>query len=290
MRNLFSLGSQRTSLILMALAIAFTSYSQNKPAENGVKMVYKFSGDKSYKYLNVNKIVQSMDVGGQTMDVNVSSVMGCTIKSAGVKDNNLILDVKIDSVVQTMDTPQGGGGGEITDAKGKSFTMVLAPDGKELDVTGAKKITFTVEGSGQSDASQSFADFFPDLPAGTVSPGYKWSESDTLKSGSTAGTNLIVVKSANTFDGYEDINGIKCAQITSVVEGTRTITSQAQGMDIFMSGPFTGTGTLFFSVENGYFVKQLVKTRLVGKVDISGAQEMSLPLVMDTDSRNEFVK
>jgi hypothetical protein len=290
MRKSFSFRWLKACLILIAITVSISLNSQNKPAENGVKLVYKFSGNKPYKYLRVNKIVQSMDVGGQTMDVNVSSVMGCTIKSAGVKDNNLILDVKIDSVVQTMDTPQGGGGGEITDAKGKSFTMVLATDGKELDITGAKKITFSVEGSGQSDASQSFADFFPDLPAGTVSPGYKWSDSDTSKSGSTAGTTLLVVKSANTFDGYEDVNGIKCAKISSVVEGTETITSQTQGMDIFISGPFTGTGTFLFSIENGYFVKQLVKTRLVGKVDITGAQEMSFPLVMDTDSKNELLK
>ncbi len=183
MKQLFSFRSLKASLILISLAVTFTANSQNKPAENGVKMVYKYSGNRSYKYLSMNKIVQSMDVGGQTMDVNVSSILGCTIKSAGVKESNLILDVKIDSVVQTMDSPQGGGGGEITDAKGKSFTMVLSPDGKELDVTGAKAITFSVEGSGQSDASQSFSDFFPDLPAGTVTPGYKWSDSDTLKSG-----------------------------------------------------------------------------------------------------------
>ncbi|MCK7536072.1 MAG: hypothetical protein MZV63_36345 [Marinilabiliales bacterium] len=48
--------------------------------------------------------------------------------------------------------------------------------------------------------------------------------------------------------------------------------------------------TLFFSAEDGYFVKHIVKTRLVGKVDITGPQEMSFPMVMDTDSKNELVK
>jgi hypothetical protein len=290
MRKLFLFRSLKATLIIMSIAVSFTVNSQNKPAENGVKLVYKYSGNKSYKYLSVNKIIQSMDVGGQTMDVNVNSVLGCTVKSAGVKDNNLMLEVKIDSVLQVMDTPQGGAGGEITDAKGKSFTMVLAPDGKEVDVTGAKAIVFNVEGSGQSDASQSFSDFFPDLPEGVVSPGYKWSNSDSIKTGTTTSSNVMLVKSSNTFDGYEEVNGIKCAKISSLVEGTRTTTSQTQGMDIFMTGPFTGTVTLFFSVEGGYFVKQLVKTRLVGKVDITGPQEMSFPMVMDTDSKNELVK
>jgi len=290
MRKVFSLRSLKASLIIIALAICFSANSQNKPAADAVKMAYKYSGNKSYKYLNVNKIVQSIDAGGQTMDINVNAVLGCTVKATGTKENNLVLEVKIDTVLQVMDTPQGGGGGEITEAKGKSFSMVLSPSGNEIDLTGAKAITFSVEGSGQSDASQSFSDFFPDLPEVAVSPGYKWSDKDTLKSGSTAGSNIMVVNSANTFEGFEDVNGIKCAKISSLLEGTRTTTSQSQGMDIFMTGPFSGTATLFFSVENGYFVRHIVKTRLVGKVDITGPQEMSFPMVMDTDSKNELVK
>lgn len=290
MRKFSSFRSLKASLIIMSIAVSFTVNSQNKPAENGVKLVYKYSGNKSYKYLNVTKIVQSMDVGGQTMDVNVNSVLGCTVKSAGVKDNNLLLEVKIDSVLQVMDTPQGGAGGEITDAKGKTFSMVLSPVGKEIDVTGAKAITYNVEGSGQSDASQQFSGFFPDLPEGVVSPGYKWSSSDTLKTGTTENSNLMVVKSANTFDGYEEVNGIKCAKISTLVEGTRTTKTQTQGMDLFMTGPFTGTVTLYFNLEAGCFVKQIVKTRLVGKIDITGAQEMSFPMVMDTNSTNELLK
>ncbi|MCK7536071.1 MAG: hypothetical protein MZV63_36340 [Marinilabiliales bacterium] len=51
--------------------------------------------------------------------------------------------------------------GEITGCKGKIFYNGITPDGKEIDVTGAKAIAFTVEGSGQSDASAVVFRFLP---------------------------------------------------------------------------------------------------------------------------------
>jgi hypothetical protein len=86
------------------------------------------------------------------------------------------------------------------------------------------------------------------------------------------------------------MNGLKCAKISSTLEGTRTTSAQAQGMDIYMSGPFTGTATFWFSPEEGSFLKHEVKTRVVGNVQISGPQEMSFPMIMDQTSVNELKK
>ncbi|MCU0362665.1 MAG: hypothetical protein MUE32_04850, partial [Bacteroidales bacterium] len=162
--------------------------------------------------------------------------------------------------------------------------------GKELDLSAGKAIMISSGEGAQSDLAQSFIDFFPDLPAEAVSPGYKWSTSDTLKNKSTAGSSTTVVKADNKFEGFEDLNGVKCAKITSVLEGTRSTSAQAQGMDIFMSGPFTGTATVWFSPEEGSFLKHEVKTRVVGNVQISGPQEMSFPMIMDQTSVNTLKK
>jgi hypothetical protein len=101
-----------------------------------------------------------MDINGQSMLVNVSSVLGCSIKLIGEQENNLKLEIKIDTMTQNIESPQGSAGGVISDVRGKVFTIVISPEGKEIDLSEAKKIIINVEGSGQSDAAQSFADLF----------------------------------------------------------------------------------------------------------------------------------
>lgn len=277
----------RSILTAVALVAGIACFAQ---AGGNVKLQYSLKPGKDYKYLSVTKILQSMDAGGQTMDVNVSAYAGCTVRHAGARDGNLVLEVRMDTLAQVTESPMGGMGGPLTDAIGKSFTMVLSPAGKEVDLSGAEKVTISAGEGAQSDLSQTFQDFFPDLPDNAVNQGYKWSTVDTVKNKSTAGSSVIVVKAANTFEGFEDVAGQKCAKITSVLEGTRSSTAQAQGMDIFMSGPFTGTATVWFSPDEGSFIKHEVKTRVVGNVQISGPQEMSFPMIMDQTSVNELKK
>jgi hypothetical protein len=69
-----------------------------------------------------------------------------------------------------------------------------------------------------------------------------------------------------------------------------TINTQNQGMDIRMHGTYTGTGTLLFAIKEGYFVKQTAATKVTGTIEISGAENMTFPVVMDVTSVNEVKK
>lgn len=286
MRNFSSFRKSSVLSILIALVFYSFAFSQS----GSVKMAYNYPADKPVKYLSTGKIVQTMDVMGQVMEVNVLSAFGCSIKSKGRLEKNQNLEVIIDSMYQKVESPQGSAGGNIIDAKGKVFSITLAPDGKEVDLSEAAKIVVNIEGSGPSDASQQFSEFFPDLPTSLVSPGYTWSVADTLKTKSVSNSVVMAYKSENKFEGFEDINGIKCAKITSVVSGDRVIVTQSQGMDITAKGPFTGTSIMYFSPEKGYFIKQTVNSKQTGNIEITSPENMSFPVVMDMTSVNEVVK
>lgn len=58
-------------------------------------------------------------------------------------------------------------------------------------------------------------------------------------------------------------------------------------MDIKMRGPVTGTGELFFAPEKGYFLKQALKIRMTGQVEIATPDVMSFPVTMDQSSVTE---
>jgi hypothetical protein len=215
--------------------------------------------------------------------------VGCDIKSTGVQNDNVTIEVKIDTMAQNIDSPQGTAGGPISDVKDTTFNMVITSAGKIIDLSEASKISISIPGSGESDASMTFSDFFPVLPAMAVKPGDTWITHDTADIKGETMTRWMPVESNNKFEGIEDYNGFECAKITSDLSGSMKITNQAQGMSIYTNGTYTGSRTLLFAVKEGYFVQETVKTKLTGTVEIAD-QGMSFPLVMDITTTTELVK
>ncbi len=283
-----SLMTFRGILLLVCSALFYPAYSQSTP-QKSVKLEYSFSAG-NVKYMSTGKIIQIMDIQGQPMQANVYSAFGCTVKPEGKQNGNLKLEVTIDTLGQSTESPQGYSGGAIAEAIGKTFSITILPTGKETDLSGAAKITYNVEGSGPSDMSQTFNDYFPDLPATPVTAGYTWTTTDTINTNTQTMTLFMIVKSENKIEGFEPVNGTECIKIVSVLSGSREMRIQNQGMDIKMMGPFTGSGTLLFAPSKGYFLKHLVSTKMDGTMEITYPDAMSFPVVMDMTSVNEVVK
>jgi hypothetical protein len=282
-RSLLSL--RKSLVILAAFLLSVPAISQGN--SGAVKLSYKYSTDTPVKYLTTSKIVQDLDINGQSMVVNIISVLGCSITSTGIINNNLVLEVTIDTMAQSVDSPNGMTGGAVAGAIGKVFNMTISPEGKETDMTGAEQVSFTAGDGTTATAAQSFNEFFPDVPAEAITPGYTWSGTDTLTEKTSSMTHVMIVKADNKFEGYELINGTSCVKILFMLSGTRDMKTQSQGMDIKMSGPFSGSGELYFSPEKGYFLKESVKTRMSGTMEITSPESMSFPVVMDITSITE---
>jgi hypothetical protein len=255
--------------------------------QDEVVLNYRFPSDKTVHYVNTGKVVQDMDVNGQSMQVYVSSYLGCDIKSKAEQDVNQHLEITVDSLGETVDSPQGMSGGSVKDATGKVITIVISPKGKELDMSDARKTVINIDGSSVGDLSQSFEGFFPRLPDGPVKPGYKWSTVDTVDNKSSVNSLLMIVKADNTFEGMEKIGESECAKITSVLQGTRLMNNQVQGMELKISGPFTGNSELYFSPSDGYFLKYIVTTKMKGEIEMISPSPMTFPVIMDVTSINE---
>jgi hypothetical protein len=216
-------------------------------------------------------------------------VLACTVTGKGADNGNLKLEMKIDTMSQVTDTPQGSNGGIISDVAGKSFNMLLSPAGKEVDLKEAEKIVFSNDGV-ETSVAQSFMDYFPDLPLKGVKPGDTWPTDDTLISKVSTTSMKQITHAENTFAGIETVDGVECAKITSVLTGTRETMAQSMGMDITQSFKFTGTSELFFAVKEGYYIKQVTNNKLNGSMEIGGAQNMSMPLAGDMVSVNRLKK
>ena len=282
-----------TALTLIFCGIFSSGYSQKKPNEplpaGSVKLEYKYPAGKTIKYAADTKIIQDMDVNGQSMLVNIERAMGCEVKAAGNVAENVKLEITVDSLFQNIESPQGSAGGAINDVKGKVFNVVISPSGKIIDLSEASKIVFTVEGSGEANLAQEFTSYFPILPTNAVKPGDTWVTSDSVNTKTETNEIWMPVESSYKFEGIENIDGIDCAKISATLSGTRKQTTKSQGMDIHISGPFTGTLTLLFAVKDGYFIKESVTTKMTGTIEIPD-QNMSFPVVMTVTSNNAVVK
>jgi len=223
------------------------------------------------------------------MQNEINSLFGCSVKSAGGSGPDLALEVRVDTIAQSVESPMGASGGGVSGISGKIFKMVITPLGKETDITGAANVVFDVPSSGSTNLSSNMIDFFPDLPAGTVSQGYKWSATDSLNTGSGAVSMRLLTNSENLIEGIEKVNGYDCVKITSSISGTQTIKTVAQDMNIKISGPYTGTYTLYFSPEEGYFIKSFVETKLKGTMLIT-EMDMKMPVQMNSSTVTELVE
>ena len=272
-----------TGVLIILSGLLICGYSQS------VKLEYKYPVGRAIKYVTDIKIVQDMDVNGQSMLVNIGRYMGCEVKAAGNVAKNVKLEIKIDTMEQNVESPQGTAGGTIAEVKGKSFNIVITPAGKVVDLSEASKIVYTIEGSGESSLSTEFLNYFPALPDKEIKPGDTWVSIDTLDSKTVNNTIWMPVESTFKFEGVENIDGVDCAKLTATLSGSRKMTTKSQGMEIHTSGPFTGTETLVFAIKEGYYVKESVSTKMTGNIEIPD-QNMSFPVVMTVNSDNEIAK
>jgi hypothetical protein len=281
------------SFLVIFLFSGGACFSQKKSSLNtsdgSEKLLYNYPVEKVFKYKTSTRMVQDMNIDGQSMLVNGSSYLACSIKFTEKLGADLKFEIGIDSMGNSIETPQGNSGGDVNEARGRFFNMVISPNGKTKDLSEAAKIALNVPGSGPGDASQTFIDFFPILPAGPVKVGDTWITHDTADVKSPTMTRWMPVESNYKFEGIEKYNGVDCAKLTALLSGSMKITNQTQGMDIETSGTFTGTRTLFFAVREGYFIKEAAATKMTGTVNLIN-QNMSFPVVMDVTSTNELVK
>jgi len=275
----------------MSLSVCLAQQSAVSTSTSGpVKLVYKYPVGQPVRYMNVNKVVQTMDIMGQSMQVNVNSVFGCTIKAVGMADENMKLEVIVDTIGQNTESPMGSTGGAVKEVQGKVFTIVISPLGKDVDITEAEKIVYNVEGSGESNLSETFINYFPELPENPVKAGDTWSSNDSVTTSTTSMSMKNVAISAYKFEGFETVGGVECAKISSVMTGNRVMSIHSNETDFVLKGPFTGTAEFFFSVRDGYFIRQVVNSRMTGNMDMTYPEAMTFPVVMEINSINEVIK
>jgi hypothetical protein len=252
-------------------------------ASTSAVLEYKMPAGRVLTYQGKSEEAQVMEVMGQSMDTHTTGTNTFTFKAAGSKDKNLLLGVKIDDVAVTVtSSAQGDLSPDMTSVKGKSFDMVLSPLGSEVDVTGAEAISYDIAGETRNLGS-AFKMFFPDLAGKPVKIGDTWPSSSSIEEKTGSMDIRIDLQNVNTLVGFETVDGLECAKISSDVTGTITGSGNQGGADMTFSGTSKGKDVWYFAVKEGIYVKGTTESTTQMSIDVSAAG-MTIPMNMTSKS------
>jgi len=245
-------------------------------APASVVLEYKMPTGRVLTYQDKSEGSEVTEVMGQSMDTQTTNTSTVTFKAKGLKDKNFLVAVTVDDMAATVaSSAQGDMSPDMSSVKGKSFDMVFSPLGSEIDVAGAEAITYEFA-TGTRNLAAGFKMFFPDLPGKPVKIGDTWNSSDGVEEKMGEVTLRIDVKSVHTLEGFETVDGMECARISTQVSGTVTGAGSQQGMDLNLTGTTKGKNVWYFAVKDGIYVKSASDSTTEMSIEVPAAG-MTIP-------------
>ncbi|MFO7575073.1 MAG: hypothetical protein R6W67_07945 [Bacteroidales bacterium] len=254
-------------IVSIMMAGCSTTKTATSDKQSPASLVYKLNSPEGYNYRQTTITDQLMEVEGQSVPVSSKTVMTFSISDIDPGQEEISFKVILDSMNVTVASMMEDMANN-PDVKGQSFMMSIKPNGKTGSLVGAEKIKIGAEIAGAGDLASSFAEIFPYFNRELVTPGETWPSTDTSNIKTAMMNSNSVTRSNNTFTGYVTVEGRKCAQIETTVEGKRDASINSQGMDMLMSMPFKGNEKILFDTEEGVIVRYEVAIAGSGFIEI----------------------
>jgi hypothetical protein len=105
-----------------------------------------------------------------------------------------------------------------------------------------------------------------------------WPSRDTINIKDSGMDVMIVSESLNVLEGFETIDGRECAKVTAEVEGTVTGEGMQGGANLTFEGDMTGKELWYFDYTDGVYVKASSEISVVATVEVTGPQDMTIPV------------
>lgn len=282
--------------VLVVLVVTFLAGGAVKKGdqwgdpETGLILQYRMPVDQILKYHSSEESNQRLEVMGQTIDVEANTKTAFSVKSKGLKGDNHLLGITIDSMSMSIVSSEGELSPDLSSVIGKSFDMTLSPLGKELELSGAESIQYELPTEGKTSIASDFQAIFPNLAGRSVKIGDTWTSTDTITEKSESSEVQINLESVHTLKGFETIDGMECVKITAEVTGTLKGAGEQQGMDFAIEGEMKGTDTWYFAYKKGIFVKMISTGVVESSIEVIGAQDMFIPMTQEFKGEIKLVK
>jgi hypothetical protein len=282
-----------SSLVLLICALA--GFAMQKPdagkgPDTAVTLAYQFPEGKTVAYRQTSSETQNVEAMGQQMGSQTDSAIEFSAKQKGSKDGQFTLGVTINALKVNSQSQQGNYSADTSADVGKSFDMVVSHLGKDIDTSGASAIQYELGSNGKQDLSGNFQTFFPDLPERAVKIGDTWPSEDKVTDKVGSNEIHIALKNVHTLEAFETVDGFDCVRIKTVVKGTMAGDMEQGGVGLSINATIEGTGTWYFAIKEGIFVKSDSKGTVAGSIAVGEPANMTLPFTGDMHSEIRLIQ
>lgn len=246
--------------------------------EAGMVLKYRMPSDRVLKYLTTHEYSQSLKVEGRPVEFSSHDTRLFSLDSKGRDQDKYRVGITIDSINIILKTPQGAISPDLEGLAGQGFEFNLTAVGRETDFPEPESLRYELVPGDQQSAVAGFKAFFPDLPSRPVKIGDTWISLDTIIEKTPKGELCIILESKNKLEGFETIDGLKCARISADIKGTLDGKGEELGMELTSRAKIKGADTWYFAYEEGIFVKSQSKGVGEGKITGIDPQKIEIPM------------
>lgn len=245
----------------------------------GLIMVYLMMYDEVLEYEVESGFTQSMEVGGQAVNIEMDNAFTFSVKPKELVGKNHRVDITINSMKLNLEAPVIGEiSPDVSAIVGKSFEMILSPMGKEVELLGAEALKYSMGPSGERSVASNFQTIFPDLPGRPVKIGDSWTSQDTINIDEESTGLVIALNNAHVLKGFETVNGLECAKVVTDVTGSLDGEGEQGGVSVSFSGGFEGTDVWYFAYKKGLFVKLTSDAIVDFEVNVGDPSVPTIPM------------
>jgi hypothetical protein len=259
-----------------------------KPAPSGTVLAYKMPADQVLRYTDESEVREVTDAMGQVSESLAKSAASYAFQGRGKKGQDLLVGVTVDDMTLNISSPSGDVSPDMTEVNGRSFDMVLSPRGTKVDVSGAEAITYDLP-NGPRSIAPGLKVFFPQLPDKPVKVGDSWPSSFVVEEKAGGVDMRIGIQSVNTLEGFETVDGLACARVSSKHTGTITGTGNQQGTDLAFNGAVNGSDIWYFAPAPGLYVGSEGQVVSEISVTVVGPQSMTIPVTQTRKSKVRLI-
>lgn len=290
------------SAVLCVVAIAAASFAltgcgartgacTGGDLDAGLILEYRMSEGDPVSYTVTSSSIQTMEIQGQPVPVESTETLSFSVEPKGMTDGELALGITIDGLTVTVVSPDNDLEADTEDIVGESFNMTLSKLGVEGGLPDPETLQYTIGPQGLKSVITGFGVMFPDLPDGPIVIGDTWPTTVEIVEDTDGSNVVITIDAVNTLEGFETVEGLECAKIAVVLDGTIEGEGTQQGMTWTMQSDMYGIGTWYFAYKEGVVVSDITGGTADGSIVLHAPTgEMIIPVSREYNMVTELIQ
>ena len=257
-------------------------------AQDQFTLKYTLEKGKAYRFADTSLIKSSQEVNGQEMKSTITSYSTIRLVPEEIRgDGSTVFTVSPDQMTVAVKNARIDTTIDIKEMVGKRTRMTVSALGETLK----KEIIDTVQYS-QLTASMGRQDLIRlhTMPTKPVKIGEKWTATKPDTNDAMGGRMVTLSTGDFTLLSRENRLGVDCLKISYTGKMTVKGKGTMNGMDFFVEGSGTTSGTYFQAVKTGLTVWEDSKYDVESTVALTGAQNLTIPSSTSVSSHRILLK